>query len=340
MHLPFGVWVMDARPITQPRATSPQRPARPLKLPGAESSLLVSAVLLLGAIGMFLLDAGSSLLFFVVAYVFVGAGLQMLTTPINTWGVNSLDNALVQHATAVTNTMNQVGGSLGTALIMSFSAMGMASASQFGGVEQLAAGYRFSFGAVLALAIVVCVLVVLCVRNRKSDKEPVQESHSTVDAEGVRHSLVEAMDTEPLSIAASAHMAEAARMLAASGAGGAIVTGEDGSVQGFLSNGDVLKFFADEMSTVSGGSFMVLRELDDENVYDRARRLADISVGQMATRQVVCVGTDVSFEEACRILAEKRLKELPVVEDGKLVGALHRSDLLRVIAIVLEEAER
>lgn len=185
MHLPFGVWVMDARPITQPRATSPQRPARPLKLPGAESSLLVSAVLLLGAIGMFLLDAGSSLLFFVVAYVFVGAGLQMLTTPINTWGVNSLDNALVQHATAVTNTMNQVGGSLGTALIMSFSAMGMASASQFGGVEQLAAGYRFSFGAVLALAIVVCVLVVLCVRNRKSDKEPVQESHSTVDAEGV-----------------------------------------------------------------------------------------------------------------------------------------------------------
>lgn len=90
MHLPFGVWVMDRGPSRSPRATSPQRPARPLKLSGAESSFLV--------------------------------------------------------------------------------------------------------GAVLALAIVVRVLVVLCVRNCKSDKEPVRESHSTVDAEGVRHSLVEAMD--------------------------------------------------------------------------------------------------------------------------------------------------
>lgn len=284
-------------------------------------------VLTAGSVGMFFLGAGSSIIFFIVAYVAVSMGLQMLTTPVNTWGVNSLDNELVQHATAVSNTMNQVGGSLGTALIMSFSAIGLSMAAPGASpVEQLATSYHLSFTAVLALSLIVLVLVALCVRNRKDDKDPVRGSSTTVDPAGVRHTVAEVMDAHPLTIPASAHMGEAARALAASGASGAIVVGSDGSVEGFLSNGDVLRYFGDEMQAVTGSTgFLVLRQLDDENVYERVKHLNDINVGQMATKQIVSVGPDVSFEEACHVLADKRLKELPVVEDGKLIGALHRS---------------
>ena len=103
----------------------------------------------------------------------------------------------------------------------------------------------------------------------------------------------------------------------------------------------ILRYFGDEMQAVTGSTgFLVLRQLDDENVYERVKHLNDINVGQMATKQVVSVGPDVSFEEACHVLADKRLKELPVVEDGKLIGALHRSDLMRAIASMLEDAER
>lgn len=299
-------------------------------------------VLLVGSAGMFVLGTGSSIVFFIVAYIAVSMGLQMLTTPINTWGVNSLSNELVQHATAVSNTMNQVGGSLGTALIMSFSAVGMAMAAPgASSVEQLMAGYHLSYAAVLVLAIIVLVLVVVCVRNRKGDKDPVRGSSTTVDPAGVQHTVSEVMDTRPLTILASAHMGEAARALAASGASGAIVVGSDGAVEGFLSNGDVLRYFGDEMQSVTGSTgILVLRQMDDENVYERVRHLTDIDVGQMATKQVVSVGPDVSFEEACHVLASKRLKELPVVEDGKLIGALHRSDLMRAIAGMLEDTER
>lgn len=151
----------------------------------------------------------------------------------------------------------------------------------------------------------------------------------------------EVMDAHPLTVPSSANMAEAARALAASGASGAIVTGADGSIDGFLSNGDVLRYFGDEMRAITGATgILVLRQLDDESVFERVGRMNDINVGQMATSQVVSVGSDVSFEEACRVLAEKRLKELPVVEDGKLIGALHRSDLMRAIASMLEAAER
>ena len=299
-------------------------------------------VLTAGSAGMFFLGVGSSIIFFIVAYVAVSMGLQMLTTPVNTWGVNSLDNELVQHATAVSNTMNQVGGSLGTALIMSFSAIGLSMAAPGASpVEQLATSYHLSFAAVLVLALIVLALVALCVRNRKGDKDPVRGSSTTVDPAGMQHTVAEVMDTHPLTIPASAHMGEAARALATSGASGAIVVGSDGMVEGFLSNGDVLRYFGDEMQSVTGSTgILVLRQMDDENVYERVKHLNDINVGQMATRQVVSVGPDVSFEEACHVLADKRLKELPVVEDGKLIGALHRSDLMRAIAAMLEDAER
>ena len=41
--------------------------------------------------------------------------------------------------------------------------------------------------------------------------------------------------------------------------------------------------------------------------------------------------------EACKLLAEKRLKVLPVLDGDKLVGVVHRSNLVRLIAEVLEE---
>lgn len=305
-------------------------------------AIIGSLVLVAGSVGMFFLGMGSSILFFIVSYIAVSMGLQMLTTPINTWGVNSLDNELVQHATAVTNTMNQVGSSLGTALIMSFSAIGMSmAASDASSIEQLATGYHLSYTVVLVLALVVLLLVLACVRNRKGDKSPVRGSSHAVDAAGVEHSVAEVMDMHPLTIPASAHMGEAARALAASGASGAIVVGSDGSVEGFLSNSDVLRYFGDEMRTITGATgIMVLRQLDDETAFERVRRLNDINVSQMATKQVVSVDPDVSFEEACHVLADKRLKELPIVKDGKLIGALHRSDLMRAIAGMLEDDER
>ena len=37
------------------------------------------------------------------------------------------------------------------------------------------------------------------------------------------------------------------------------------------------------------------------------------------------------------MLAEKRLKQLPVIEDGKLVGTLHRHDLMDFLSDVMKD---
>lgn len=295
-------------------------------------ALVGAVVLVCGAAGMALYGAQSPLVVVIAANAVTGVGMQMLFTPINTWGVNSLDNELVQHATSVTNTMNQVGGSLGTALIMSFSAVGVSMAPQGTAQEILFAGYHVSYVVILVLAAIIFLLIVVCVRNRASDAPKASKV-----AEG-SNVVSEVMDASPISIGADASMGEAARVLAGADASGVVVVDASGAVCGFVSNSDILRFFGDEMQSVTGASgFVALRMPDDEQVRDRAARMADINVMQVATKKVVGIAPDASFEEACRLLAEKRLKELPVIDDGKLVGVVRRRSLMHLIAGMLED---
>lgn len=178
--------------------------------------------------------------------------------------------------------------------------------------------------------------IVAFVRNKKGDSVP--ESTVRPSKSGLANVVSGVMDPNPLVIPFDASMAYAARMLASRGASGAVIAESDGLVRGYISNSDILKFFGDEMQTVTGASgFMALRQLDNEDVLDRASRLGGIKAIEAATRKVVGISMDASCEEACRMLAEKRLKELPVIEDGRIKGVVRRRDLMVLIAGLLEE---
>ena len=78
-------------------------------------------VAVLGASGLARLGIDSSFINLTITYTVLVMGLQFTMTPLNTWGVNSLDNSVIQHAQGVSNTLNQVAASLGTAVLVSIS---------------------------------------------------------------------------------------------------------------------------------------------------------------------------------------------------------------------------
>ena len=294
-------------------------------------------LLLVSGIGMFFYNAHSFIGFVIVVNMLCSLSVQFLSTPINTWGVNSLDNELVQHATSVTNTINQIGGSLGTALIMSFSAVGSSIATEATGVDKVFAGYHLSFGVVCAFLLLIFLIVLFCVRNRSTDQAP--EVHTaTLKKEG-RHKVSDIMTTEVVTIPEAATMSDATEILARSGVSGAVVVSADRDVRGFVSNSDILRFFSDEMAVVSGasGGFTIVRLFDNEDVRDRIGKMAQIGVMEVATKKVVGINPDAWFEEACNLLAEKRLKELPVIKNGKLLGCVTRQDLMDFLAGAMHE---
>jgi CBS domain-containing protein len=68
------------------------------------------------------------------------------------------------------------------------------------------------------------------------------------------------------------------------------------------------------------------------------RRLDARKVGDVMTRQLITIAPGASIVEACRLLHERRLRRLPVVESDKLVGMIARADLVRAVAVSAEKA--
>ena len=70
--------------------------------------------------------------------------------------------------------------------------------------------------------------------------------------------------------------------------------------------------------------------------YTRGVTLAQISVGDVMTRNVTTIGPDASISEAISRLVKGKIGCLPVVEDGKLAGLITETDLLRCFSDLLQ----
>lgn len=57
------------------------------------------------------------------------------------------------------------------------------------------------------------------------------------------------------------------------------------------------------------------------------------TVGEIMTRGVISVTPDTDLEEVAHILVNERIKRLPVLDQGRLVGIVSRADLVREVAL-------
>jgi CBS domain-containing protein len=65
---------------------------------------------------------------------------------------------------------------------------------------------------------------------------------------------------------------------------------------------------------------------------ERRAFLQVVEITRVMSAPPVVISPDAEIERAARLLAEKRIGCLPVVEEGKLVGLLTETDVLRCIA--------
>lgn len=110
------------------------------------------------------------------------------------------------------------------------------------------------------------------------------------------------MTTDVRTVEASTSVEAAARIMFEQSISGIPVVDEAGNLIGVVSEFDVLS---------RGGE----------------------SVGDIMTRSVITVGEDTDPETVARMLIEQHIRRLPVVRDGKVVGIISRSDLVRLFAL-------
>ena len=88
-------------------------------------------------------------------------------TPIDTWGVNMLKPEEIRHSQSTTNTIIQIGGSFGTALLVSVASAVSGATVADSAAATLFAGYHAAFIVSIVLTLVACAMIFIFVRDKK-----------------------------------------------------------------------------------------------------------------------------------------------------------------------------
>ena len=138
----------------------------------------------------------------------------------------------------------------------------------------------------------------------------------------------EIMQTDWPTLGLEQTVEDAIKLFAESGISGAPVV-EDGRLAGIVTEGDLI--FRDAEIKAPGfldilGGVIPLGNWDEYR--QEAIKSAGVTVGEVMTREVFTIGPDASLAEAATIMAEERIKLLPIAEEGGLRGVVPRMDIL------------
>jgi len=137
------------------------------------------------------------------------------------------------------------------------------------------------------------------------------------------------MTEEVVCIGIKESVFDAAELLLGANVSAAPVVNDKGAVVGVVSEADLIR--RAEIDTAAKKSWLA-RLMDSETsaahdfVSAHARRVADVM-----TREVVTASEDATLRELVELMERHKVKRIPIVREGILVGVVSRSDVLRAL---------
>ncbi len=143
------------------------------------------------------------------------------------------------------------------------------------------------------------------------------------------------MTTKVVSVDRQTSLKEVARLLTIHRVAGLPVLGADGKVVGVVSEGDILW---KETGLAPESDNLIARLL---NVADHDDdKLEARTAGEAMSTPAITIAPNATVAQAARSMIDQRVNRLPVVNEGRLVGIIARSDLVRAFTRSDQEIER
>jgi CBS domain-containing protein len=141
------------------------------------------------------------------------------------------------------------------------------------------------------------------------------------------------MTADVVSVHPDVPVHDVAKILLKTGISAVPVVDENGSPIGMVSEGDLIPRPEPEREARRDWWLALLAEGEALSQNFLANlKTSDRTAGEIMSRPVVTVAPDTDVSEIARLLADYRIKRVPVVHDGRVVGIVSRADLLRALA--------
>ena len=142
--------------------------------------------------------------------------------------------------------------------------------------------------------------------------------------------VLDCMTKDVVTVRPDAAVHDIAELMVKKRISGVPVVSEAGALVGIIGQGDLLH--RAEVGTERRSKWW-LRMLANSNDLAREYNKAHgLTANDIMTRDVISVGADEELSKAADLMAQRRLKRLPVVENGKLIGIITRTDLVRILS--------
>lgn len=114
---------------------------------------------------MIMMDENTSLYYLAFVYTIRTIGLSLVNMPLNTWGLNALENRVMAHGTAIGNTFRQVAGSIGTAVLITVMSIIVANSADPASISSQIHGINMAYAGAGLLMFTAFVLTILFVKE-------------------------------------------------------------------------------------------------------------------------------------------------------------------------------
>ena len=146
---------------------------------------------------------------------------------------------------------------------------------------------------------------------------------------------VEVMTTKVITVGENASVADVAKLLAERGISAVPVVDKQNRVIGMVSEGDLLH--RTETGTEKCRSWWLEMMASTNQLAGDYIKSHSANVKDVMTRDVISVSDTTPLADIAILLEANRIKRVPVVRDGKLVGIVSRANLVRALAMSTSE---
>jgi CBS domain-containing protein len=130
---------------------------------------------------------------------------------------------------------------------------------------------------------------------------------------------------------------QAVRLMAQRRISGMPVLDDAGNIVGMLSEGDLVRWHEGQTDKQAHWLEMLAEGTDLAPTFLEEIREQRHKVKSVMAHRSVTVTEDTPAREIARLMCDNNIKRVPIVRDGKLVGIVARSDLVRALADRLGE---
>ena len=143
------------------------------------------------------------------------------------------------------------------------------------------------------------------------------------------------MTSEVITVGEDASVQEAAKLMAARGISAVPVVDRDTRVVGMVSEGDLLH--RAETGTERRRSWWLEIVASTNQLAGEYVKSHSGSVKDVMTRDVISVTEETTVADIAILLETNRIKRVPVLRDDRLVGIVSRANLVRALAMTINE---